>query len=85
MVTPSNQSPDRELSPEAKQLQDAINRAFAQVGEAFRKLAEPRWTWDEIQIALENASDKQCGYDFDRADLLKDVREELTRVRNRAT
>lgn len=48
-----NQSPDRlELSPEAKKLQEALNGVFAQVGEALRKLGEPRYTMTEIEAAM---------------------------------
>lgn len=73
MVTPSNQSPDRlELSPEAQALQDVINNAFAGLAQAFAKLAEPRYTMDEIEAAMEVCG---CWGHF------HEVREELTRAR----
>lgn len=41
-----------QLSPEAQQLQESLNRVFAQVGEAFKKLGEPRYTMAEIETAI---------------------------------
>lgn len=45
-------STNQQLSPEAQKLNEALAGIFAQAAEAFRKLAEPRYTMAEIKAAL---------------------------------